>query len=127
MTIRTQILKDTKSLTVVKFMNDSGTAEAAVLKADISTFLGAALDGSERVEITDIEWMINGGSVTLFWTATADLEAISLTGVGKTVTNIKNDAGEGVDGNVALTANGGFGANSTYTIIITLRKVAGFA
>lgn len=125
MAISTQLLKDAENGTLIKLTNDAGTGETSVLKVDPSTLLNTDGNGTYRIEISEITYCINGGSVNLLWDATVNIPAVVLSGTGRFVDNIPNIAGAGITGNILLSTIG-FVANSTYTIFLRVRKTTGF-
>ena len=101
---------------------------------DASTLEQASGLGTERVQITEIVWTINGPTanktLTLDWAGTPNKEIASLYGSGKwTLRNaglpaIPNDASTPT-GDILLTTTN-FGAGDSYTLLLKCRKTAGY-
>jgi hypothetical protein len=121
--VTSQILVDGERNAVMKFTNISdGTGEAAVLKVDVSTLVGAP----SSVKITQVEYDIFGMQVAILWDATTDVPALVL-GQGQQrfdFTNaggLINNGGAGVTGDILFTTIGA-SANDTYSIVLHMKK-----
>lgn len=101
------------------------TGEAAVVKADISTYIGLNGKAPTRTVIEEIEWAIQGfTSVRLFWDHDTDDEIAVLTGVGsvnwRDAGGLLDPASAGGTGDIVLTTAGAL-SGATYDISITFR------
>ena len=113
--VTSQTLSDGATTAVMKFTNISdGTGEASVVKVDVSA-LTASPTGAEcsRVHITQVWYAISGMRIDLEFDATSNVKALILGGgvtleptVGhldfRSFGGIKNNAGSGITGDVAL-------------------------
>jgi hypothetical protein len=120
--VTSQTLVDGVRNVVMKFTNTSdGTGEAAVLKVDVSTLLGAP----DRVTIETIRYSVAGMVARLLWDATTDVTIVDLQGDGcldcTGFGGIKNNAGTGITGDIMLTTVGHTSGDS-YSIILEMRK-----
>ena len=102
-----------------------GTGEAAVVKADISTYVGLNGKDPTRVVIEELSWNIQGfTSVRLFWDHTADDEIAVLTGYGdRSFVNVGgavDPKSAGGTGDILLTTAGA-ALGATYDITVVLR------
>ena len=128
MAIGTQVLSDGESLTLVKLVGDVAAGNTTTI--DISGLEGASGDGDERVKITNIQFSISGDAASnhnllLEWDATAgDVEMLRLApGTGEWgPTSITNNSGSTATGDIAITRSAQF----PFTLILTLKKTAGF-
>ena len=132
--VTSQTLSDGATTAVMKFTNISdGNGEASVKKVDVSA-LTASPSGSActRVHITQVWYAISGMRIDLEWDATSNVKALILGGgvtleptVGhldfRSFGGIKNNAGSGITGDVALTTLHHTN-NDAYTIILELKK-----
>jgi hypothetical protein len=132
--VTSQTLSDGATTAVMKFTNISdGTGEASVVKVDVSA-LTASPTGAEcsRVHITQVWYAISGMRIDLEFDATSNVKALILGGgvtleptVGhldfRSFGGIKNNAGSGITGDVALTTLHHTN-NDAYTIILELKK-----
>ncbi len=110
MAIATQTLLDGDRLAIIKFTNDSGTAETAALKVDVATLRknGAGLS-CNGVKINKIWAVTHAMEVQILWDATTDVFAwgipqncnylMDFSSFG----GLPNDAGAGKTGNVLFT------------------------
>jgi hypothetical protein len=105
---------------VMKFTNLSdGTGESAVTKVDVSAL------GYSRVRIDKIHYTCSGMTVRLLWDATADVPIFEL-GPDKTSTldfthfgGLRNNAGDGVTGDINFTTVG-HSSGDSYSIILEM-------
>lgn len=121
-TVTTQTVIDGPRNTVVKLTSVSdGTGEAAVLKVDVSTLLGAPSD----VAIRRVHYCVQGMVATLLWDATADVRIVDLAGDGcfdfSAFGGLTNNAGAGKTGDILLTTTG-HTAGDSYTIVLEMTK-----
>jgi len=133
--VTSQTLSDGDTTAVMKFTNISdGSGEASVVKVDVSalTANSSTAAACSRVHITQVWYAISGMRIDLEWAATTNVKALILGGgVVLEPTNghfdfrsfggIKNNAGSGIDGDVALTTLH-HTSNDAYTIILELKK-----
>jgi len=127
-----QTLKDSEKIAIFS-LTGIGAEASPVIKIDASTLFGAKggqvgfAVGSERLRISHVTWSIAGGSVQLTWDATVDVTAMVLSGDGSTERGISipNNAGAGSVGGLNLQTIG-FGATSTYNIIIEVTKTTSY-
>jgi hypothetical protein len=133
--VTSQTLSDGDTTAVMKFTNISdGSGEASVVKVDVSalTANSSTAAACSRVHITQVWYAISGMRIDLEWAATTNVKALILgAGVALEPTNghfdfrsfggIKNNAGSGIDGDVALTTLH-HTSNDAYTIILELKK-----
>ena len=133
--VTSQTLSDGDRTAVMKFTNISdGSGESSVAKVDVSALTANSHTGAEcaRVHITQVWYAISGMRIDLEWAATTNVKALILGGgVVLEPTNghfdfrsfggIKNNAGSGIDGDVALTTLH-HTSNDAYTIILELKK-----
>ena len=133
--VTSQTLSDGDTTAVMKFTNISdGSGEASVVKVDVSalTANSSTAAACSRVHITQVWYAISGMRIDLEWAATTNVKALILGGgVALEPTNghfdfrsfggIKNNAGSGIDGDVALTTLH-HTSNDAYTIILELKK-----
>lgn len=128
MAITIQKLADTPGKSVFLFINDTAAVESNVVKVDASTLDLA--NTAPRLALSSVDYSVEGGSVTLLWHATANVEAISLSGNGNMIFGqhpIKNEAGAGVSGDVLIsTKNFGASNGSNYSIVASFSKVSGW-
>jgi len=133
--VTSQTLSDGDTTAVMKFTNISdGSGEASVVKVDVSALTANSSTAAEcsRVHITQVWYAISGMRIDLEWAATTNVKALIL-GAGVTLepTNghfdfrsfggLKNNAGSGIDGDVALTTLH-HTSNDAYTIVLELKK-----
>lgn len=119
--VGTQVLINGSRLLSLKLTNISdGTGEAAVIKVDVSAY------GCGAVRIRNIEYDIQGMSVSLLWAANAPVVIGTFSGYGEFdpcgVGSISNNAGAGKTGDMLLTTNNA-SAGSSYTVTIDMEKV----
>jgi len=133
--VTSQTLSDGDTTAVMKFTNISdGSGETSVVKVDVSalTANSSTAAACSRVHITQVWYAISGMRIDLEWAATTNVKALILGGgVVLEPTNghfdfrsfggIKNNAGSGIDGDVALTTLH-HTSNDAYTIILELKK-----
>ena len=133
--VTSQTLTDGDRTAVMKFTNISdGNGEASVVKVDVSALNSNSHTGAacSRVHITQVWYAISGMRIDLEWAATTNVKALILgAGVALEPTNghfdfrsfggIKNNAGSGIDGDVALTTLH-HTSNDAYTIVLELNK-----
>ena len=133
--VTSQTLSDGDTTAVMKFTNISdGSGEASVVKVDVSALTANSSTAAEcsRVHITQVWYAISGMRIDLEWAATTNVKELMLgTGVALEPTNghfdfrsfggIKNNAGSGIDGDVALTTLH-HTSNDAYTIVLELKK-----
>jgi len=133
--VTSQTLSDGDTTAVMKFTNISdGSGEASVVKVDVSALTANSSTAAEcsRVHITQVWYAISGMRIDLEWAATTNVKALILGGgVVLEPTNghfdfrsfggIKNNAGSGIDGDVALTTLH-HTSNDAYTIVLELKK-----
>tara|TARA_R110001592_G_scaffold319468_1_gene597154 strand:+ start:45 stop:449 length:405 start_codon:yes stop_codon:yes gene_type:complete len=123
-------LSDSDRSAVVQLTNLSdGTGESAVTKIDVSALAPKSTDGTPctGVRLAKIVYSTFGMSVKLLWDATTNTICWDLnsdyttdedfTGFG----GIRNTAGSGKTGDIALTTTGASGSDS-YVIVLTLFK-----
>ena len=123
-------LSDSDKSAVVQLTNLSdGTGESAVTKIDVSALAPKSTDGTPctGVRLAKIVYSTFGMSVKLLWDATTNTICWDLnsdyttdedfTGFG----GIRNTAGSGKTGDIALTTTGASGSDS-YVIVLTLFK-----
>ena len=123
-------LSDSDRSAVVQLTNLSdGTGESAVTKIDVSALAPKSTDASPctGVRLAKIVYSTFGMSVKLLWDATTNTICWDLnsdyttdedfTGFG----GIRNTAGSGKTGDIALTTTGASGSDS-YVIVLTLFK-----
>jgi hypothetical protein len=123
-------LSDSDRSAVVQLTNLSdGTGESAVTKIDVSALAPKSTDGTPctGVRLAKIVYSTFGMSVKLLWDATTNTICWDLnsdyttdedfTGFG----GIRNTAGSGKTGDIALTTTGASGSDS-YVIVLTLLK-----
>lgn len=109
MAVSTQTILDGDRLAILKFTNDSGTAETLVTKVDVTTLRknGAGLS-CNGVKINKIWGVTHGLEVQIWWDATTDVFAWGLPANTNylmdfsSIGGIPNDAGAGKTGNVAF-------------------------
>lgn len=122
--VTSQTIFDGTNRAILKFTNISdGTGESAVVKVDVSALTNAP----SKVTISKIWFTTDGMAVKLLWDATADVLAYSIaanqtgfldfTSFG----GIKNNAGDGVTGDIAFTTVG-HSAGDSYSIILEVTK-----
>ena len=120
-------LKDTAAdywVTIIN--NDTDESTVQVDRIDVAGMVGALDDGTDILELTEIEWNVGGvanGHVTMFWDATADVPFQMVTGSGSSAWNQSNNAGTGITGNVNVQTSA---AGVRYQINLKFRKVSGF-
>jgi len=122
--ITSQTIFDGSKKAILKFTNISdGTGEAAVVKVDVS----ALVDAPTKVSINKIWFTTDGMAVRMLWDATADVLAYSIA-AGQTgfldfsgFGGLKNNAGDGVTGDLAFTTVG-HTAGDSYSIILEVSK-----
>ena len=132
--VTSQTLSDGGTTAVMKFTNISdGNGEASVKKVDVSTLTASPTGAAcSRVHITQVWYAISGMRIDLEWDATSNVKALILGGgvtleptVGhldfRSFGGIKNNAGSGITGDVALTTLHHTN-NDAYTIILELKK-----
>ena len=133
--VTSQTLSDGDRTAVMKFTNISdGSGEASVVKVDVSALTANSTTAAacSRVHITQVWYAISGMRIDLEWAATTNVKALILgAGVALEPTNghfdfrsfggIKNNAGSGIDGDVALTTLH-HTSNDAYTIVLELKK-----
>ena len=133
--VTSQTLSDGDRTAVMKFTNISdGSGEASVVKVDASALTPNSTTAAtcSRVHITQVWYAISGMRIDLEWAATTNVKALILgAGVALEPTNghfdfrsfggIKNNAGSGIDGDVALTTLH-HTSNDAYTIVLELKK-----
>ena len=123
-------LSDSDRSAVIQLTNLSdGTGESAVTKIDVSALAPKSTDASPctGVRLAKIVYSTFGMSVKLLWDATTNTICWDLnsdyttdedfTGFG----GIRNTAGSGKTGDIALTTTGASGSDS-YVIVLTLFK-----
>jgi len=123
-------LSDSDRSAVVQLTNLSdGTGESAVTKIDVSALAPKSTDASPctGVRLAKIVYSTFGMSVKLLWDATTNTICWDLnsdyttdedfTGFG----GIRNTAGTGKTGDIALTTTG-HSASDSYVIVLTLLK-----
>ena len=123
-------LSDSDRSAVVQLTNLSdGTGESAVTKIDVSALAPKSTDGTPctGVRLAKIVYSTFGMSVKLLWDANTNTICWDLnsdyttdedfTGFG----GIRNTAGAGKTGDIALTTTGASGSDS-YVIVLTLFK-----
>jgi len=122
--VTTQIIVDGPHNCIMKFTNISdGTGEAAVTKVDVSTLSGSPT----RVGIRRIRGSTLGMGVQILWDATADVLAWYVPADHDSdqdfvhFSNIPNNAGAGVTGDIQFTTVG-HTAGDVYTIILEMIK-----
>ena len=120
--VTTQILSQSPSRLVVKFLNISdGTGEADVVKVDVSALTPAC----SLVTIEKVQYMTRGMGVNMYWEANADVLALLIPtdSIGEMTFSppISNDAGTGVTGDIGFTTVGHTNGD-IYVIVLTLRK-----
>jgi hypothetical protein len=122
--VTSQTLIDGERNLVMKFTNISdGTGEAAVLKVDVSTMLGAPT----TVRITRIHYATFGMAARLLWDATTDVVAWTIAADQEgchdfsAFGGISNNAGSGITGDIMLTTIG-HSAGDSYSIIVEMQK-----
>jgi len=123
MAIAVQTIVDGPRNAILKLVNDTGAAETAALKVDVSALSPAT--SSVRIDRASVS--VTGGvgdSASLLWDATADKEIISFPAGDSQYYDFRmfgglvNDAGAGVTGDIRLTSSTGV----TYTITLWLVK-----
>jgi len=123
MAVATQTIMDGPRNAVLKFTNDNGDAEAAVVKVDVSTLSGSPDD----VRIDMIEFATEGMGVDILWDATANVLAwhVPTDQDGRSdfrdIGGLTNNAGAGKTGDILFTTTG-HSAGDKYTIILHLKK-----
>lgn len=122
--VASQTLIDGEKNVVMKFTNISdGTGEAAVLKVDVSTLLGAPT----AVKIMRIHYATFGMTVRLLWDASTDVAAwlIPADQVGTCdftcFGGLQNNGGTGVTGDIMLTTVG-HSSGDTYSLVLEMAK-----
>lgn len=121
--VTSQVLVDGERNVVMKLTNISdGTGEAAVLKVDVSTLVGAPAS----VKITRIDYDISGMAVNVLWDATTDVTTCILSTGQASLDFTKmggliNNAGAGVTGDI-LFSTIGHTASDTYSIVLHMKK-----
>lgn len=120
--VTSQTLHDGVKNVVMKFTNTSdGTGESAVKKVDVSELSGAPT----RVKINRIHYSSAGMVTRLLWDADTDVTIIDLQGDGcfdaTGYGGIRNNAGDGVTGDIMLTTVGHTSGDS-YSLVIEMSK-----
>ena len=123
-------IQDGNRIAVIQLTNTSdGTGESAVTKVDVSALAANTANGQActGVKLGRIVYSTFGMSVKLLWNATTNTICWDLnsdyttdedfTGFG----GIRNTAGSGKTGDIALTTTGASGSDS-YVIVLTLFK-----
>ena len=122
--VTSQTIFDGSKKSILKFTNISdGTGESAVVKVDVSALVTAPT----KVTLNKIWFTTDGMAVRILWDATTDVLAYSVA-AGQTgfldfscFGGIKNNAGDGVTGDLAFTTVG-HTAGDSYTIILEVSK-----
>lgn len=129
MAVTTQTLRDSEHDAIIKIVcTEDGEGGTTI---DVSTLAGAEDDGTDRVAITKILLSIprltdaTQEPVTLDWDATSNV-AIAEFGSGNIEWDVRldNNAADGVTGDIIVTSAH---ANTKFTMILFLKKTAGFA
>jgi hypothetical protein len=109
-----------------------GGQETNELKVDLSALAGSYQAKAASVRIDEVEFVVQGGTqggyVKLLWDAPTPVEFLQLNGVGEFtywkeggLQNIPKQADPSVSGNILLSTIN-FGQDSTYSIVLKLRK-----
>lgn len=127
--VTSQTLIDGERTLIMKFTNISdGTGETAVTKVDVSTLTASASGAAcDRVTVTKIYIANHGMEVRMYFDATADVpfflssqeatQTLDMTAFG----GITNNAGAGVNGNIAFSTTSQT-AGDTYWCILEMVK-----
>jgi hypothetical protein len=120
--VSTQILTESASKIVIKFLNVSdGTGESDVVKVDVSALTPAC----STVSIARVQYMTDGMGVRMLWEANADVVALLIPSnqIGDMSFSpaLSNNASTGVTGDLAFTTFGHTNGD-TYVVILHLRK-----
>ena len=121
-----QTLADGSTKSVIKVISDGATPDSETIS--INGLLGAAGDGSDRVNIISLKFSVSapaGEDLAIQWaddTTNTDIVRLGL-GTGEWANiDIDNNSGAPDDGNIFLDSSAAF----PWTVIVTLKKVAGF-
>jgi hypothetical protein len=123
----TQVLYDGTMNASVKAIGISdggdGSNEASVTKVSVSNLIPVG----GKIKILEIQYDVSYGAVTLSWDAETPVDFAHLDGFGTfkfPAGGLINGAGTGATGDILLTTRG-FELNSTYSIILKMRKKNG--
>tara|TARA_Y100001963_G_C6788083_1_gene453994 strand:- start:1654 stop:2052 length:399 start_codon:yes stop_codon:yes gene_type:complete len=128
-TVASTTLQDGPRSAVLRFTNVSdGTGESAVAKVDASA-LASMTDGnkSTNIKIMKCWWSISGMDIDIYWNASTNVFALSLTSDGagyldfSSFGGLRNTAGSGKDGDILFTTRN-HSSGDTYTIVLEVEK-----
>lgn len=132
-TVTSQLIENGPKRVVYKFTNvTDGTGETGVIKVNATSSgpLGVVVQGqtiypTTHLIITAVTFNVTGGGVRIQWEATANVDALMLTGMGmwrfkelNGFQGIPNPKTAGATGSIAFTTVG----PSSYTIILEAYK-----
>jgi hypothetical protein len=118
----TQVVYDGAVNCIIKAIgicDGQGSDEANVVKVDVSSLV----PNGGRIRIDEIQYDVAYGVVKLAWDAAQPVDIAYLDGFGKFEfkTGLQNAADVEASGNILLSAVG-FDLNSTYTIVLKMKK-----
>lgn len=133
------IMKDTTSDVVAHleswWVSPNDEDEVMAVKIDASSLRGAKGNGSERLYLAGIQWMIYGTmTVRLFWKGTVGTKIMEISGNGSLVFDrepirccLKPNEADSPNGDLAISNyTVGNPAYSGYTIFLHLKKMSGY-